>query len=466
MKWDAKILAELKQREATCLKAVEETQKRLQDMEATDGSFPDAKMAEHTVLSNKFMREQAQLNAAKADVGRMELLEPKAAAESLVSPLGRFIAAGPSGLGREEQELYLGEITGSEAVKAGIPKGGGLTFKIRSQEDKSLTFAQLRSMTPDQIQAAVASDAASGQKTVDDYLRPDVISRLKAFGGAKRWCQTISTMQGNDYRILNADNTAKKGARVGSQNTALGAVDDVADFDDVTLKAYTYQSKPIRFTREMIADSVVNVVAFGEDECVRRLGRIENEEATDLVGAATNPTGILQSAAVGKTTASNTEIDWEELVDMIFSVDGGYVMGEEPGMGGYMSSSFGNGIRGFMISWTALQLFMKMHDGDDRPVWNVSTRVGEPNTIFGWPYVLNFDLPAVAASATPVVFGDGNGYSCRDVGEVEIFNFLDSRTIQNNAVEILALHRFDARPTGPFSAADVADSYKKLQLKA
>ena len=49
------------------------------------------------------------------------------------------------------------------------------------------------------------------------------------------------------------------------------------------------------------------------------------------------------------------------------------------------------------------------------------------------------------------------------MNSVDIFRFLDSRTIQNNAVECIAFSRRDGRPMGAITGGN-CEAYKKLTM--
>ena len=73
-------------------------------------------------------------------------------------------------------------------------------------------------------------------------------------------------------------------------------------------------------------------------------------------------------------------------------------------------------------------------------------------------------MAAVAASAVPVIFGNFSYYGIRTVSSVELFRFMDSRTMQNNSVEILAFSRRDGRPMGALTSA-ACDAVAKMTIK-
>ena len=68
---------------------------------------------------------------------------------------------------------------------------------------------------------------------------------------------------------------------------------------------------------------------------------------------------------------------------------------------------------------STLAVIRKLKDGQGNYLWQMGdVRVGAPDTLLGKPYSINDDVPAIAASAKPVIFGDHSTYFVRKVGAV------------------------------------------------
>src|SRR5690606_40696617 len=68
--------------------------------------------------------------------------------------------------------------------------------------------------------------------------------------------------------------------------------------------------------------------------------------------------------------------------------------------------------------------------------------VREPNTILGYPYVVNNDMPVMAADAKSILFGDFSNYFIRDVLGVQLLR-LEERYADYLQVGFLAFSRHD-----------------------
>jgi HK97 family phage major capsid protein len=162
-------------------------------------------------------------------------------------------------------------------------------------------------------------------------------------------------------------------------------------------------------------------------------GRALNKALTDGNGSG-KPTGILDAtggAGTGKTTAGSTAITKAELIDLIHSVDPAYRTGPNVA---------------FMMSDATLGYLKKLDFGttDTVPLWMPSFRVGEPDRILGFGYVVNQDFPTIAASAKTIAFGDWSKYIVRLVQDFSLIR-LDERYADELSTGFVAFARVDGK---------------------
>lgn len=120
------------------------------------------------------------------------------------------------------------------------------------------------------------------------------------------------------------------------------------------------------------------------------------EGAAFLTGTGVKqPTGILSSATVGLKVVNSgnaTAIMPDALISMIYAV-------------GAQNSRTGT----WLMSTQTAATIRRMKDSADRYLWADSPSgltTGQPSTLLGRPVEIADDMPAVAAGATPVLFGD------------------------------------------------------------
>lgn len=189
-------------------------------------------------------------------------------------------------------------------------------------------------------------------------------------------------------------------AAVVGEGTALAEAD--ATFSKVTLGAFKY-GQLIQVSTELMQDSGVDIMSFVAEDAGRAIGRVTGSAFFN--GSGSNaPQGVLTAYATGVTGQNGATglPSYANLVDMVYAVDAPYR--ERGAFWAWRDATVG-GIR-------------KIVDSQNRPLWEPSLQMGEPDRLLGYPVVID---PAVAALATGVVcgaFGDFSGFVIRDVGSV------------------------------------------------
>lgn len=308
-------------------------------------------------------------------------------------------------------------------------------------------------------QAVTRSDNATGGQTlVQETVYPGIVDHLQHFGGVMPFVNVLVTGTGGDLKYPARDAANEMGVLISQQGTAAMNV-DLGTITDITFTSYTYGSNVIRITREIVQDAVFDITGYAEEIARRRLGKIMNNHFT--VGTGTGqPLGLVTSAKAGVTAASTTAVTYQELVDLIYSVDLAYREGGEMGPGGL--STMDGGMTGFMISDGARRMLMSLTDTEGRPLWIPSTREGAPGTILGWPYVVNSNMANPGPNAVSILFGNFSYYLIRIITDMEIFRFMDSATMILNSIWCLGYVRADARPIGVVDGNGLCQAYAKL----
>jgi len=200
---------------------------------------------------------------------------------------------------------------------------------------------------------------------------------------------------------------------------------DVA-FGQLVLGAFKYSSKMVLVSVELMQDNSINLANFLGEALGTRIGRITNNHFTTGAGT-TLPKGIVTAATSGKVglTGETTSLIFDDLVDLEHSVDPAYRQ---------------NGR--FMFHDKTLAALKKIKDSQQRPLFLPGLSVNAPDTILGYPYTVNQDMPQMAANAKSVVFGDLSKYIIRDVLGITLLR-LDERYAEFHQVAFLAFARFD-----------------------
>lgn len=221
-----------------------------------------------------------------------------------------------------------------------------------------------------------------------------------------------------------------------SENQAYEESDET--FSTVTLGAHKL-GRLQKVSEELIRDSGIPIDKllarlFGKKFAVR-------EEAAFFAGTGVGqPTGFLENAEIGKTTASNSVLTADEIFDTFYSVDADFALS---------ATWFGHP--------TTLAEIRKLKDGSGAYLWEPSVAAGQPPTLLGRPIVACSSMPTIAASAKVLAVGDFSYYwigdrglpyfqplfeRYADQGQIGFRMYLrtDGKLTVNEAVKVLQMH--------------------------
>lgn len=288
----------------------------------------------------------------------------------------------------------------------------------------------------------VATGAAGGY-FVPIGFRNKIVEALKAFGAVREVAEVITTETGNQLPWPTNDDTANVGAIL-AENTAVTEQDVI--LGQATLDAYTYTSKLVRVSLQLLQDSAFDVETWLARKLGERIGRATNAHFTTGTGTA-QPDGIVTGSTIGKTGVAGQTLTviYNDLVDLVHSVDPAYR----------------NERSTFMAHDLSLAIVRKLRDdsggaGLGRPLWEPSVQIGQPSTLMGYPIVANNDMPVMAANAKSILFGDFfTAYVVREVLGIQMLR-LEERYADFLQVGFLSFMRTD----GTTQDATAVKSYR------
>ncbi len=153
-------------------------------------------------------------------------------------------------------------------------------------------------------------------------------------------------------------------------------------------------------SQRLIDDAVFNIEAHITSETGKTFGILENVDFTSGAGVAgTSPKGFL-SFTPSLTPTFGTNIGLVKsgtsaviVADALHDVPAKLLKGYRPGAI-------------WMAAATTMAAVRKLKDSQNRYLWEPSVQAGVPATLLGFPVVENEDMPAVAASANALAFGN------------------------------------------------------------
>ncbi|WP_028003171.1 phage major capsid protein [Sinorhizobium meliloti] len=277
----------------------------------------------------------------------------------------------------------------------------GASLDELDAEERAVLKAGVQSTKEFRTQTTGTNSA--GGYTVPVELANFIVKSMKDWGPMynEDVATVISTSSGNIINIPTVDDTAVTAVKH-TEGAALGdtGAKDAA-FGQKQLGSYVYDTEFVKFSMELAADSIFNMETLLGALLGERLGRIANRELT--VGDGTgDPNGVVTASSLGKTAAAAAALASDELIDLLHSVNAAYRRSPKAR---------------WMFADTTLAAIRKLKDGQNNYLWQMgNVQTGEPGTLLGYRYEINDDVPAIAASAKPVIFGDFSKYFVRKVG--------------------------------------------------
>lgn len=266
------------------------------------------------------------------------------------------------------------------------------------------------------------TDSEGGYLVPDEYERT-LVETLEEENIFRQLAKIIQTSSG-DRKI---PVVATKGTA--SWIDEEGAYTESDDsFGQVSIGAYKLGTM-IKVSEELLNDSVFDLESYISREFARRIGAKE-EEAFFTGDGSGKPLGILAAsggAETGITAASATAITADELIDLFYSLKAPYRRNAE-----------------WLLNDSTIKAVRKLKDGSGQYLWQPSLTAGTPDLLLGRPVRTSAYMPAVAAGAKTIAFGDFSYYWIAD-RQGRSFKRLNELYAANGQVGFLGSQRVDGK---------------------
>lgn len=268
----------------------------------------------------------------------------------------------------------------------------------------------------------IGTDSEGGYLVPDEYERT-LVEALEEENIFRQLAKVIQTSSGD-----------RKIPVVASKGTASwideeGAYTESDDsFAQVSIGAYKLGTM-IKVSEELLNDSVFDLESYIAREFARRIGTKE-EEAFFTGDGTGKPLGILAAsggAETGVTAASATAVTADELIDLFYSLKSPYRK---------------NAV--WVLNDSTIKAIRKLKDNNGQYLWQPSMVAGTPDTILGRPVKTSAYMPAIAAGAKTIAFGDFSYYWIAD-RQGRSFKRLNELYAANGQVGFLGSQRVDGK---------------------
>lgn len=329
------------------------------------------------------------------------------------------------------QEGFDGTERSGNAGGEGDAGGSGSEEELRAA-----TLAYMRTGDPGELR-----DLSSGKTTGGDtggYLIPQSWERSILEKTREQFAmRQIATVEysGSDMNIPVEDDIGAAGWI--DENAAYPGSD--MTFANKTMAAWKV-GRILKVSEELLQDNQYNLEQHITEAFAYTIGFAE-ETAFFSGNGTKKPRGFLLDAEVGVTTAAAT----------------GFVFNEILGLFGSLKSQYDVNAR-WIINKATLVALMKLQNGDGSYLFHPSTLPGDLGHILGRPVVISSFMPDIAASATPIAYGDFKRYRIHDRAGFSIQR-LNERYADTGQVGFKGYRRVDGKLLTP-------EAVKTLKIKA
>lgn len=232
---------------------------------------------------------------------------------------------------------------------------------------------------------------ADGGFLVPEEFEHQIITGLDEFNIIRSIAKTITTSAERKIPIAathsTAQWTAENGAYTESNPTFAQKQIDAFKLTDL-----------VKVSTELLQDSMFDLESYIAQEFSRAFG-VSEEEAFCIGSGVGQPTGIFTAngGEVGVTAGSPTAITVDNIIDLIYSLKSPYRR---------------NAV--FLMKDVTISALRKLKDNNGAYLWQPSVQAGQPDRLLGYPIYTSPYVPAAAASAFPIAFGDFSNYWIAD----------------------------------------------------
>lgn len=266
------------------------------------------------------------------------------------------------------------------------------------------------------------TDSEGGYLVPDEYERT-LVQALEEENVFRRLAKVIQTSSGD--RKIPVVATKGTASWIDEEGAYLESDDS---FSQVSIGAYKLGTM-IKVSEELLNDSVFDLESYISREFARRIGAKE-EEAFFTGDGSGKPLGILAAtggAETGVTAASATAITADELIDLFYSLKAPYRRNAA-----------------WVLNDSTIKAIRKLKDNQGQYLWQPSLTAGAPDLLLGKPVRTSAYMPAIAADAKTIAFGDFSYYWIAD-RQGRSFKRLNELYAATGQVGFLASQRVDGK---------------------
>lgn len=233
-------------------------------------------------------------------------------------------------------------------------------------------------------------DSDGGYLVPEEYEK-QIVTTLDEMNVVRSLAKVISTESERKIPIAATHSVAQWTA----ENAAY--TESNPTFDQKQIDAYKLTDL-VRVSIELLQDSAFDLETYILNEITRAFGIAE--EKAFCVGSGTGqPTGIFTANGgnVGVTAAGTNAITSDEIISLVYALKSPYRRNAK-----------------FLMNDATVSMIRKFKDINGAYLWQPALQAGQPDRLLGYELHTSPYVPAVAAEAYVIAFGDFNNYWIAD----------------------------------------------------
>lgn len=336
---------------------------------------------------------------------------------------------------REALDLEMSKPTSAPISTNPNAKTAEKTGRSSDEYKKSFWLAMRNKKNPYEAVNAlqIGTDSEGGYLVPDEY-ESTLIEKLHDENIIRQYATVIKSSNG-DKKIPVVAGYGE--ATWTDEEAAYTESDD--SFGVITLGAHKLTSI-IKVSEELLNDSAFDLEQYISKEFVRRMAAAEENAFINGTGTG-RPTGILQTAETGKTTAAAAAITADEVIDLYHSLRSPYRK---------------NAV--FIANDSTAKAIRQLKDSNGMYLWQPGLKEGQPDTLIGNRIISSAYMPEIGAGKKPILFGDISYYWIAD-RQGRTFQRLNELYAATGQVGFRTFQRVDGKLT-------LAETVKTLACKA
>ncbi len=269
-------------------------------------------------------------------------------------------------------------------------KAGGAPKSVRASAEYRADFLNiLRGKAPVNNVLSTSPDTDGGYLVPEEFER-QIVTGLEEANVIRSIAKVITTSAERKIPVAATHSTAQWTA----ENAAY--TENNPTFAQKTIDAFKLTDL-VKVSVELLQDSMFDLESYIALEFARAFG-VAEEEAFCVGTGTGQPTGIFtENGGTVGVTASGTSITVDNIIDLIYALKSPYRR---------------NAV--FLMRDVTVSALRKLKDTNGQYLWQPSVQAGQPDRLLGYPIYTSPYVPAVAAGALPIAFGDFSNYWIAD----------------------------------------------------